>query len=343
LTHLPQRGQCLFDDAALIHALAAVPLDEVAGLEDSWVELDPSLFEVYNAYYQLGFEQVAAVRSYGIVAVGKERIFAQTFKPAGEAPDAWAIVCHGYYDHIGLYGHLIAELLERNIAVFGFDQIGHGLSTGQQATISDFQLYVRVVEDIHKLGKRLACDLPIHWFGQSMGGALTMEYWQQQKYSVQNRPTGEVVLLAPLVRPYAWVAMRWVFELARRTVKSRPRDVSTNIDNPEFVGLLEQDPLQARTLPVAWVNAMVNWFNHFEGYQPSPLSPKIVHGYEDRTVSYRHNLPVLERLYPQCHIYIVSPARHHLVNETEAIRTAIWTRLDAACQWAKHRGERHAN
>ena len=334
---LAKRGQGTFDDAALIQSLAAPPVDQ-----GTWCEIDGSLFDQYNAYYSLDFNALGASRSYGVVAVGDERIFTQTFVPAGGAPVAWALVCHGYYDHMGLYGHLIGRLLERNVAVVGFDQIGHGLSTGPQATISDFQRYIKVIEAVHLLSKRLCGNLPLHWFGQSMGGALTMEYWQQQRLAQQSQPTGEMVLLAPLVRPYAWIAMRWVFEVAKRLVDHRPRDVTTNIDNPEFVTLLTQDPLQAKTLPVAWVNAMVNWFHQFEAGPPSVLSPKVIHGYGDRTVSYRYNLPVLERLYPQAWVHVVPPARHHLVNEVPEIQAAIWEWLDVACDWQKSQGESNA-
>ena len=123
--------------------------------------------------------------------------------------------------------------------------------------------------------------------------------------SKNNQPNGEMVLLAPLVRPYAWPGLRWVFEFAKRTVHSRPRDVSTNIDNHEFVSLLARDPLQAQVLPVAWVNAMVNWFKHFESSHPSILNPVIIHGYGDRTVSYRHNLPLLKQIYPQSQICLL--------------------------------------
>lgn len=334
---LATRGQCAFDDALLLHRLAAAPIDE-----DSWCELDGSLFEQYNAFYSLGFEDAGVIRGYGLVTVGEERIFTQTFKPAGNAPCAWALVCHGLYDHMGVYGYLVAELLERNIAVIGFDQIGHGLSTGIQASISDFQRYIQVVRVAHKLATRMSGDLPLHWFGQSMGGALTMEYWQQQRMAKQSRPSGEMVLLAPLVRPYAWPLMRWVFEVAKHFVDYWPRDTSSNVDNPDFVALLGKDPLQARKLPVAWVNAMVNWFLYFEALPPSLLRPKIIHGYEDRTVSYRHNLPVLERMFPQAQIHILPPARHHLVNETAEIQAAIWQCLDIACDWTTYQGEPNA-
>ena len=38
------------------------------------------------------------------------------------------LISHGYYDHAGLYGHLIEHLLSRGWNVAIFDQIGHGLS-----------------------------------------------------------------------------------------------------------------------------------------------------------------------------------------------------------------------
>ena len=71
------------------------------------------------------------------------------------------------------------------------------------------------------------------------------------------------------------------------------------------------------------------------------LEPKIIQGFGDRTVSYRHNLPVLERIYPRGQIQIIPPARHHLVNETPDIQAAIWQRLDQACDWTTYCGETH--
>ena len=192
MSQLPKRGEGLFDDAALIQALAAPPVDQ-----GTWCEVDPALFEQYNAYYSLGFEALGAKRAYGVFAVGQERIFAQTFVPQDRKPAAWALVCHCYYDHMGLYGHLISELLQRNIAVIGFDQIGHGLSTGPQATIEDFQRYIQVIEVVHKIGQRLADALPLHWFGQSMGGLLR----EQGSADLPQHPIAKTSCAVLLCRP----------------------------------------------------------------------------------------------------------------------------------------------
>ena len=323
---LPEaRGLGQFDDASLVHALASSPVDE-----QTWRPMDAALLDDYNQFYGLQFDGVE--RHLALIESTGERITMQAFVPSQREIRAWAVVCHGYYDHVGLYGHLINDLLERDIAVMSFDQPGHGLSSGDRANINDFQQYVNVIKVVHDFARSSALEKPLHWFGQSMGGALVMEYWRQQ---VDEKPTGEVVLLAPLVRPYAWPVMRWAFALAKRTVAARPRNMDANMLNKEFLSLLAADPLQAKVLPVAWVQAMINWFTKFEKYPNSSMPLNIVQGYEDRTVSFRHNLKVLSSQFENAAIRIIPKARHHLVNETPEIYAEIWSWLDDICEWYK--------
>ena len=322
---LEARGLGQFDDASLIQALASPPLDA-----QTWCPMNSGLLDEYNQFYSLQFPGID--RDLALVESNGERITIQTFAPNDREIQAWAVVCHGYYDHVGLYGHLIKDLLLRDIAVVTFDQPGHGLSSGDRANIGDFQQYVNVIEIVHKFASKRALTKPLHWVGQSMGGALVMEYWRQQG---DAKPTGEVVLLAPLVRPYAWPIMRWAFALAKRTVQARPRNMTSNMLNREFTNLLTVDPLQANVLPVAWVQAMIDWFTRFEKYPSCSLPVKIVQGYEDRTVSFRHNLAVLNKQYSNAGIYIIPSARHHLVNESAAIYDELWFWLDDVCDWHK--------
>ena len=323
---LPEaRGLGQFDDVSLIHALASPSLDE-----QTWCPMCTSLLGDYNRFFGLQFDGIE--RHLALIESTGERITMQAFVPNRRESRAWAVVCHGYYDHVGLYGHLINDLLERDIAVISFDQPGHGLSTGDRANIDDFQQYVDVIRVVHKFAAKSAVEKPLHWFGQSMGGALVLEYWRQQ---VDEKPTGEVVMLAPLVRPYAWPVMRWAFALAKRTVATRPRNMDTNMLNKEFVSLLAVDPFQAKVLPVAWVQAMMNWFTQFEKYPNSSMPLNIVQGYEDRTVSFRHNLKVLSGQFENAAIRIIPEARHHLVNETPDIYAEIWSWLDDICDWYK--------
>ena len=137
-----------------------------------------------------------------------------------------------------------------------------------------------------------------------------------------------IILLAPLVRPYLWPINRVFYELIRRFISHRPRTFADNSEDLEFLEFLRtRDPLQERVLPVQWVTAMVAWKKRFVRYRPSDLSVLVVQGGSDRTVDYRYDLKVIQRLFDAKVLYIPE-ARHHLVNETALIRAQMLAAVD---------------
>src|SRR5690606_5817419 len=85
------------------------------------------------------------------------------------------VVLHGYFDHVGLFGHLIRHLLERGYGVVAFDLPGHGLSSGERASIATFAHYVEVFEAVlREISK--AFPVPVAAVGQSTGGAILLNY-----------------------------------------------------------------------------------------------------------------------------------------------------------------------
>ena len=84
-------------------------------------------------------------------------------------------IVHGYYDHAGLYGHLIKYCLERNFSVVIFDLPGHGLSTGEPASISSFADYQTVLNEVVSVFSAVA-PRPWHAIGQSTGAAILMDF-----------------------------------------------------------------------------------------------------------------------------------------------------------------------
>ena len=256
----------------------------------------------------------------------EERIVIQTFAP--EQPRAWAFFHHGYYDHVGLFRHVFDYLLKHGVGIHAIDNLGHGLSTGERATIPSFDDYVEVVAAVD----RHLDQKDMHFIGQSMGGALTLEYLERHP----ERRTRELVLFAPLVRPYAWWINRIYFNIAKRLIEERPRTITSNASNAEFLHLQHNDPLQARVLPVQWVQAMVNWFEVFERYPSSTRAPRIIQGHQDRTIDWRHSVKILSDRYPQSSWLHIPEASHHLSNESDAIRAQIFGWLDENCNWVEH-------
>ena len=271
----------------------------------------------YRSFYDLDLGQ-----DFFFVSYGEHRLAAQVFEPAG-TPEGSAIVVHGYYDHVGLYGHLIRYLLGTGRRVLAYDQQGHGLSRGAAATIESFDHYVDALEAVLDAAESRLPE-PVCVVAQSMGAAVVMQYAARPL----SRTFAGTALLAPLVRPTNWRWNRFVYMAAKPLVRSVGRGWVNNTENPEFIELLRRDPLQCRRLPVQWVTAMVEWMYRFETSEPSSLRPLVVQGGRDMTVDAAYNIPVLQRIY-DIELLEIPEARHHLVNETEAIRQQMWRFFDA--------------
>jgi alpha-beta hydrolase superfamily lysophospholipase len=238
------------------------------------------------------------------------------------------VVIHGYYDHVGLYGHLIRFLLDRNLAVLSFDLPGHGLSTGAPADIETFDHYVHAFDACFRAFEQ-HLPRPLYLFGQSTGGAIAMQWLLGNELTRATSPFEKVILLAPLVRPYLWPLNWVVYEVARRFIKERPRTFVGNADNAAFIEFLrDHDPLQARSLPVQWVTSMQTWRKRFEQYPGTDIAPLVVQGHADRTVDRNYNVKVIERLF-RPRVFYIPEARHHLVNESPAVRAQIFAAIAA--------------
>ena len=316
----PKVERAPFDPAALRASLVPLAFDAVPS----------SAHDAYLTHYGIDFHKRSGdIRhSLGIVKTERHDVCVHLWTPADAT--GTAVVIHGYYDHVGLYGHLIQHLLRRKLAVLAFDLPGHGLSSGPPATIETFDHYVAAFNETLAATKA-QLPKPWHLIGQSTGGAVAMEWLLANRFTKANAPFDAIVLLAPLVRPYAWAPFnRIVYEIARRFITERPRTFVTNADNEEFILFLrDRDPLQARILPVQWVTAMQKWRRRFERYPATDLEPLVIQGRADRTIDRKYNIKVIERLFRPRVVYI-DDARHHLVNESPAIRTRMFAAIDAA-------------
>ncbi|MBV24840.1 MAG: lysophospholipase, partial [Gemmatimonadetes bacterium] len=85
-------------------------------------------------------------------------------------PRAIILVLHGYAEHGGRYAHVAEVLAADGLAVLVPDHVGHGLSEGERALITDFGL---VVDDLgataSAASEKLNVTAPLLLVGHSMG------------------------------------------------------------------------------------------------------------------------------------------------------------------------------
>ena len=223
---------------------------------------------------------------------------------------------HGYFDHVGLFGHLIQFYLEQGFCVFTYDLPGHGLSSGPPANIDCFSSYTKSLKRCLDWGKENNLPEPWHLSGQSTGGAIITDLLAREGCTREQYPIGEVILLAPLVRPVKWKAKRLQYKLLHRFIDGVPRSRSRNSHDEEFLEFLNREPLQSKVLPIGWVGALDQWISWIENLKSvCDFEPLIVQGQEDGTVDWQHNLRVLKQIYKSIDVFYIPEGRHHLANE----------------------------
>ncbi len=86
------------------------------------------------------------------------------------------LVTHGYGEHSGRYGEVVAAMLERNLCVATYDLRGHGKSGGPRGHVEVFEEYLRDADALlAKLAQQAAwreAGKPA-LFGHSLGGLIS--------------------------------------------------------------------------------------------------------------------------------------------------------------------------
>ncbi len=276
------------------------------------------LLDLIQPQYYFGLQKVLLTHQ----PVPFFNIALHVWKPIQPRATLW--VLHGYFDHVGLFQHVIRWALSQQMAVVAFDLPGHGLSSGEPAVIDDFGQYRAVLTALLDQ-LQPALPQPAYGVGQSTGAAIIIDTLLNPPFSPAQSPWEKVVLLAPLVRPVAWRSVNMSYRLVKPFSEFVPRTFNGNTNDPNFLHFLENnEPLQAKVISARWVGAMINWANKMETLVPSQISPCIIQGDLDQTVDYPFNLSLLQRQFHQPTIHMLAGAYHHLVNESETIRQQIF-------------------
>lgn len=285
----------------------------------------PEAFNKYLKFYQLEFpEKICRQHAAGTFEAGGYTISAQYWLPNVAQPKGTIFVLHGYYDHVGLLSHVLQFVLEMGYIAVAYDQPGHGLSSGERASIGSFSEYVDVLH-----GCMVRCEhnfpKPWHGLGQSTGGAVLLRALMVEK--ITDTFTS-MILLAPLVKPAGWDAGRWSYQLLKRFIKKIPRRFSNNSNDETFVRFCQrEDPLQSRYLSLQWVGAMKEWLDAFRSLPTATTHGLVIQGEADRTVDWCYNLAAIKAKVQGMEYYQLAGARHQLVNERDDLRVQIFARI----------------
>ncbi len=287
----------------------------------------PADFAAYLDFYRLRFSEAVRHDAGHITCAGYE-LLVQRWVP--EQARGTAILMHGYYDHTGLCRTLIEFCLQQQLQVLIVDLPGHGLSSGEQASIGSFQEY----DELFSLLVQNASQYfpaPLHVLAQSTGAAIVINYLLKRQLTPAQCPFASISLLAPLVRPWGWAQVKMLQPLLGPFMRHLKRPFHPNSSDQAFLDFVKNtDPLQSRFLNLRWVRALRHWVPFIEAQPSSAVRINIVQGNNDHTVAWPHNLKILQEKFPQLRLLMLPAAQHHLINENDELRAQMYTQL---AQW----------
>lgn len=221
-----------------------------------------------------------------------------------------AILVHGYGEHLGRYDYVADRLVSDGAVVVGPDHQGHGRSSGDRVSSTD---YDTVVDDLHAVIAQAAQQhpgLPVVLVGHSMGGMIGVRYAQRFGTDLVA-----LVLSGPVLG--SWSGVTGLLDLAE--IPDDPLDITT-LSREESVGrIYEADPLvwhgpfkretvQALKDGLATISA---------GGDLGALPTLWVHGAEDVLVPVTETRAGIEQIRGSDLTEQIYPgARHEVFNET---------------------------
>lgn len=290
------------------------------------------LLDSYCNFYGLNFgnSQQTVAHGIGCVTSGQFTVVCQHFQIPLAQQRGTAFLTHGYFDHVGIYNHLIEHCLRKGFSVVIFDLPGHGLSSGESASIASFRQYSAALLSCLGLARQQQVYGPWILIGQSTGAALIIDALLHDDLASRHQ-FATYALLAPLLRPQNWFRSKLLFEISRWFLRSTPRTFANNSHDAEFLKFLRySDGLQSQRLPRDWVMAMIDYQRRFARSPRHTEALHIIQGSGDGTVDWEYNLPNFLEKFPQAKTYMIANAGHHLVNESRLYRDRVFALLDEA-------------
>lgn len=236
------------------------------------------------------------------------------------APRAVVLVCHGYGEHSGRYGHLITALTSNGYAVFTQDHRGHGRSGGGRTIVRNFDTFVT---DFHLLAEHAREDypaLPQIILGHSMGGLVAVRYtlcYQPELAAlISSGPAvmipGEVPaplfrLIAPLGRIAPWLPVARGVENVPSSDEAADDDFVAdhrNFNGPVLAGVA-----------AAMEGAAIDVRKHLAEISLPLLA---MHGAEDRITDPRGTVLLYEESRSEDKMVVIWPGqKHEIFNDTD--------------------------
>jgi alpha-beta hydrolase superfamily lysophospholipase len=239
-----------------------------------------------------------------------------------ENPRIAIALVHGQGEHIGRYDHLAAWFNAKGVAVYGYDQQGHGKSGGKRghatdldSMITDYAAHVQRVRAMHP-------DIPVFGYAHSMGGQIALNAALKGHLApyqisglVATSPWVRLAFEAPAIKIFVGKLLKSILPGFTLPTGLAAGFVSRD---PEVVKRYINDPLNHGKVSAAGGMALLegaDYLNTYQGAVPFPIL--IMHGTADKLTSQKASEELAARLSGDVTYRAWAGFYHELHNEKE--------------------------
>lgn len=233
------------------------------------------------------------------------------------APAAVILLVHGMGEHMGRYHHVADMLTEAGYAVFGFDQRGHGRTTGKRGHTPSYEALFEGVDRMFGEALRRYPGVPILLYGHSMGGNVALNYLLRRRPQIAGAVIGSPWLKLAFAPPQAQVVLgRLVERIYPAYANKRPMNADHLTRDPQMAERYRTDPLGHGQITARFffgVQRAGLWALQHAGELSVPIL--LLHGDDDRVTSTAASRQFAERAGPLCQYREWHGFRHELHND----------------------------
>lgn len=247
-----------------------------------------------------------------------------------DSPKAVVVILHGLGEHSGRYDYVTEQLTNSDVAVFRFDNRGHGKSGGARAYLDDHNKFIRDADTIVELAKQQFSHLPVFMLGHSMGGFITAAYG----ILYPDKLNGQI-LTGPLITPAPFVQN--IDQLYEQPLSLIPNGLSHLIcRSQQIVEDYRTDPYTLKLFTAKLFTTVayegVNWL--LENIAEYRYPCLIMHGGEDKIVPVASGQYLFDHCTSQDKTFNIIPELYHEILNEEAEKAAL---LQEIVHWIEQR------
>ncbi len=248
-------------------------------------------------------------------------------------PDAALCMVHGLGDQYERHAHVAEFLCRQNLAVYIYDQRGHGRSGGQRGHTPEYQHLLSDLEVVLRHLYTAFDDTPFFLYGHSMGGNIVANYVLQKDVS----KLAGAVLSAPWLKlsfePPAWQVklakvMNNILPSLTQPNGLDPKDISSDpVEQKKYA----QDPLVHKRISVRLYVSMVEqglWALQHASALKIPML--VMHGDADKITSAEASRELAENAGPKATFKAWRGLRHEPHNEMATAKQEV---MEYLSQW----------